>query len=506
MSLRQNKSVLAAAIASAVSLLSSGAWAADLHVTNCQNSGSHSLRATIASAADTGDRIVFDATMNCSTITLTTGELKIVSKDLTLQGPTQSTLVIDGNHSGRVINAVKATTDNKIDLTTKLTINDLTLRNGYATGVVLPTSYVLGGCVAAGGDLILNSSTVTGCTAKNTSGAAMGGGIFASGLHMNNSQVINNVVSADSTSGTGSSAPASGGGVAAHGGLDTIIASSEISGNTTMATGPHSRGLGGGIYFNQLHFPHNATISITGTSVLGNHADSGGGAYLSTNSNYNSSNFSIDRSTFSANSAGYASGASIYGPLSTLTMTNSTVSSNSATNVVGGISAYTASSKFVNDTIAFNVATNKTYSSPYGEYVRAAGLDGASVLTNTIIARNTAASEEWDFNNIGVAVTGSNNLVMLATPSTPVPTGTLTADPLLTALANNGGPTLTHALNTGSPSIDAGCNSAPTTDQRGPGFPRQFGPAVDIGAYEYGDSGNDDVIFRDGFDRKPCAP
>ena len=58
-------------------------------------------------------------------------------------------------------------------------------------------------------------------------------------------------------------------------------------------------------------------------------------------------------------------------------------------------------------------------------------------------------------------------------------------DPLVAPLADNGGFTLTHALKRNSPAIDKGSN--PTNlvcDQRGAGFPRQMGAAVDIGAYE----------------------
>jgi hypothetical protein len=55
---------------------------------------------------------------------------------------------------------------------------------------------------------------------------------------------------------------------------------------------------------------------------------------------------------------------------------------------------------------------------------------------------------------------------------------------------NNGGPTFTHALLPSSPAIDAGDDSVLgvhfnlSTDQRGPGFSRKFGPHVDIGAFE----------------------
>src|SRR5262249_18562502 len=57
-------------------------------------------------------------------------------------------------------------------------------------------------------------------------------------------------------------------------------------------------------------------------------------------------------------------------------------------------------------------------------------------------------------------------------------------DPLLSALADNGGATKTCALLPGSPAIDAGNNTAsPMTDQRG--FFR-YGTSSDIGAYEFG--------------------
>ena len=62
-------------------------------------------------------------------------------------------------------------------------------------------------------------------------------------------------------------------------------------------------------------------------------------------------------------------------------------------------------------------------------------------------------------------------------------------DPLLGALADNGGPTKTHALLPGSPAIDAGPN--PLTpfpgsdfDQRGDGYARVVAGIVDIGAFE----------------------
>ena len=67
-------------------------------------------------------------------------------------------------------------------------------------------------------------------------------------------------------------------------------------------------------------------------------------------------------------------------------------------------------------------------------------------------------------------------------------------DPLLSPLADNGGPTKTIALLPGSSAINAGNNMSAvdpatgqslTTDQRGAGYPRIVNKTVDIGAFEF---------------------
>ena len=75
---------------------------------------------------------------------------------------------------------------------------------------------------------------------------------------------------------------------------------------------------------------------------------------------------------------------------------------------------------------------------------------------------------------------------------------------LVTALADNGGPTPTHALLPGSPARDsadpAGCvgpgGMALPFDQRGLGFPRVSGERCDKGAFE----ATADLIFRSSFE------
>jgi hypothetical protein len=101
-------------------------------------------------------------------------------------------------------------------------------------------------------------------------------------------------------------------------------------------------------------------------------------------------------------------------------------------------------------------------------------------ITNTIIANSVSGAD-----CSGSIATNTNNLFKDGTCSP-----SLSGDPALGALANNGGSTLTMALLPGSQAIDAGddttCNGATVNhvDQRG--AYRPIGAHCDIGAYEAG--------------------
>lgn len=168
---------------------------------------------------------------------------------------------------------------------------------------------------------------------------------------------------------------------------------------------------------------------------------------------------------------------------------NSTISGNSiqATTGTNGYRAYGGgivakqSLAIYNSTIAFNTAGRG------GGGVFVVGSTDYSVdLKSTIVADNVASYQGYfsaDFGGSGT-IAGANNLI--GTSDLTVPGDTLTADPQLQPLADNGGPTLTHALSPGSPAIDAGNNLATLAfDQRGDGYPRVSGLATDIGAFEY---------------------
>ena len=127
---------------------------------------------------------------------------------------------------------------------------------------------------------------------------------------------------------------------------------------------------------------------------------------------------------------------------------------------------------------------------------------GGVMLENTIIAGNTAANGTGDTtgaptpgpNVDGTVTSNGHNLLGDATEAIGFTgTGDLTgADPMLAALADNGGPTQTMELLPGSDAIDAGVATGSTTDQRGmartvddPGVVNAAtSDGTDIGAFE----------------------
>ena len=255
---------------------------------------------------------------------------------------------------------------------------------------------------------------------------------------------------------------------------------------------------------------------ITGNSAL----TAGAGIYVSPYSN-TVATISITNSTISNNTAygeAIIDGAGIYlGGASTLTMTGSTLSNNgdsSGTRWGGGIYAgFRSTVTLINSTLSNNVSfcegaglyaqsngltqaqvtlTSSTFAfnATQGECGSGGGLyqyGGSLTLNNSIMAGNTHNGNPADIGGSNfqtLTVNGTNNLVQNVSDAVIFTNARLTSDPLLSPLANNGGPTLTHALLSGSPAINAGGSTTLTTDQRGVGFQRVVGSAVDIGAFE----------------------
>jgi len=162
------------------------------------------------------------------------------------------------------------------------------------------------------------------------------------------------------------------------------------------------------------------------------------------------------------------------------TLTNVTISGNSASGPGGGIANY-GKANLTNLTISGNAAQS-------GGGIKNAG---SATLNNTIVANSTRGG---DIENSFGSVSGSNNLIDDAASAGGFTNGVngniVGANPLLAPLSNYGGPTETMALLPGSPAIDAGDTALAvdahgnplTADQRG--MPRLVGAAVDIGAFE----------------------
>jgi uncharacterized repeat protein (TIGR02543 family) len=173
----------------------------------------------------------------------------------------------------------------------------------------------------------------------------------------------------------------------------------------------------------------------------------------------------------------------------TLTVTNSTLSGNTATHGGGGIVNFSTLN------IANSTLTGNSASSYYG-----GGIDNARTLTfsNNLVAGNSAPTGK-EINHRGDTFISQGHNLLGTNGSSGVTGGTLDPSDLILAgsistaigpLANNGGPTQTHMLVVGSPAINAGNNTlipaGIPTDQRG--YSRIQNGAVDIGAVEVGNA------------------
>jgi hypothetical protein len=234
------------------------------------------------------------------------------------------------------------------------------------------------------------------------------------------------------------------------------------------------------------------SVSTTSSTLADSIASAAGGAV------YGYGDVSITDTTISGNSAAIGDAGGIWSNGSA-DISNSTISGNSAPAANGGGVFVLGALRVHNSTIAFN-------SSAYGGsgvfVARSYGPD----MQSSIIADNVVTGIENFAADIGssytVDITGSNNLIV--TSDLPVPGDTLSDDPQLMPLADNGGPTETHALAPTSPAIDAGNNDDGLLyDQRGDGYPREIGAAADIGAFEM--QPIVDTIFQNGFELPGAA-
>ena len=230
-------------------------------------------------------------------------------------------------------------------------------------------------------------------------------------------------------------------------------------------------------------------VSLSDVAITGNSGANGGGV-----AGAGRAALFMNRVLVNSNTATLKGGAifnqGFFGPK----ITNSTITNNTA--ATGGAIYNTGSLSLANNTISNNTATVAA-TSIFNE-------SGSINVLNTIIGRDTPSAIA---SLSGSFTSGGNNIVTDSRNSTGFTNGVNNdqvsennaIDPLLGALANNGGHTDTRALLTGSPAIDAGndcvltdsCSTFPrnglSSDQRGR-YQRKVGTAVDVGAFEAGAS------------------
>lgn len=232
------------------------------------------------------------------------------------------------------------------------------------------------------------------------------------------------------------------------------------------------------------------TLTISNSTFLSNTAKYGGGIY-----NWAGANLTLTNSTFSANSATNNGGA--IASESTVTIVNSTFSGNSANGDGGGITIVSPGILNIrNSTFSGNSAASGT--------THGGGIINSGTLNyaNTIVANSTSGGD--CYNNAATITTNLNNWVGDGGCS-----ASLSGDPKLDTLANNGGSTQTFALLPNSPAIDAGdqatCTAAPVSglDQRGQ--PRND-LQCDIGAYEMQMSDHNNTTLTPGAAMRTFGP
>lgn len=241
---------------------------ATLPVTSCDDDGSAGTLRSVIGSAVSGDIVDLSA-LSCSTITLgSDGAILINQDDLTLHGPTDATLVIDGNGARNSVLAHYGTGALSIDHLTitggasiatgggVYSASNVTLDHVVVTG---NSAYLQGGGALAIGLLTLKSSTLSDnritkyADAYNSACASlcMGGGAMAGSLVVENSTI----------SGNGATR---GGGLRAQ--TETSISNSTVSGNSAL-------GQGGGLAMG-------GTVNLRNTTIAFNTAGLAGGGFM----------------------------------------------------------------------------------------------------------------------------------------------------------------------------------------------------------------------------------
>jgi Chlamydia polymorphic membrane protein (Chlamydia_PMP) repeat len=326
---------------------------------------------------------------------------------------------------------------------------------------------------------ISRDATLSGLTIANGKAPSdgnspdSGGGLYLAGEAGGLITIANCVI-------TGNSSQSSGGGIfclgAGFGPSGVSIINSKVSGN--------SAAYGGAAYVDGIGFYGYAgsVLRITNSTISGNIATSSGGGIC------NVGGLTVSNSTISANSAtvDVAGGGGGIFNLGNLTIANSTLSGNSAS-LGGGVKnvGYNPLTPGIL-TIANSTITGNSASEGGGLLLESYS---AQSSRSTIVALNSSANgpdAKGELTSEGFNLIGNNSgaTILAVRDSDKIGTAAAPIDPLLGPLQNNGGPTFTHGLLLGSPALDKGDSSGSTVDQRG------FGRRKDVAALPNGAGGD----------------
>ncbi len=453
--------------------------------------------AAFTSAIAKGGTITF----NCGSApyTLVLASEKTITSDTVIDG--KKLVTLSGGNNVRILSI-----QSSYNLSTpSLTVQNLTFVNGHTTDVPNTTSTTQGGAAIyrLGGTLNVINSNFSNNVGPVTGQDVAGGAIYSVGG--GKTTIVGSVFKGNQAS--------NGGAIGSLGSALTLV-NSEVSGNTATGSGgnPGNGGNGGGIYIDGENGYFGVAVNLSSVKVTNNKGNAYGGGLMRVA--YHSETTTIDKSSFDNNTipnqpVSFAGGVYLQG--TNITMTNSSVSKNTA-NGPGGMYVGPASVlDLTNDTIAQNTAVtglggglfidrnvngkilNSTIASNQtpGLYSFGAGIAGGNanvLLGNTIIANNIVGngynpiSCTQKLGNLGGNLQypiirqggGSDD------PNALCSDGVTEADPLLGPLKNNGGPTITIVPASNSPAANQGYNNCSTTDQRGQ---TRKSPCT-LGAYE----------------------
>ncbi len=398
-----------------------------------------------------------------------------------------------------------------------LTLQSSEIRDNDSHSVGYGTSFSGGGGLWAtllSGSATIEQSIFDNNTSTGTNVVGAGAHIELNGAYLT---ITGSVISCNQALGT---ADANIGGLAveANSGSNVLIERSKITGN-------HADDDVGGLYIQN----SDSTVIVTNSTVSGNTAngnssstyDAAGGVWIMT---ANGGTTTIESSTISGNKAVAlpdtdptnlpGGGLFIQNYVeSTTIICNTTISDNQAEGAGGGIKIYSGGGgeiHILHSTIYGNLANSDGDGIGTGGGIDVGGSTAKVILDHTIVAGNLRGTSigttrddisglveaAWSLigDDTGATITDSlGNPIGDGDEGNQIGDNMTPKDPLLGLLAWNGGFTETHALLAGSPAIDAGdptavpnVNGVPEFDQRGEGFSRKYGSAVDIGAYEVG--------------------